>query len=243
LSKFTEKKQRIAKVIAASGLCSRRDAESIILEGRVTVNLMAISSPAMVVSTDDIVMVDGKVIKNRPRPRLWLYNKPAGLVTTHKDESGRDTVFENLPKNMPRVISVGRLDLNSEGLLLLTNDGELARKLEHPNNQFRRVYWVRIKGELHNNDIAELAEGIEVDGIRYAPVKVEPENRDREGRNIWLRITLTEGKNREIRKLMEHFGCRVNRLIRVSYGPYALGDLQPGELMEVPYDDANNQRR
>ena len=243
MSKFTEKKQRIAKVIAASGLCSRRDAESIILEGRVTVNLMAISSPAMVVSTDDIVMVDGKVIKNRPRPRLWLYNKPAGLVTTHKDESGRDTVFENLPKNMPRVISVGRLDLNSEGLLLLTNDGELARKLEHPNNQFRRVYWIRIKGELRNNDIAELAEGIEVDGIRYAPVKVEPENRDREGSNTWLCITLTEGKNREIRKLMEHFGCRVNRLIRVSYGPYALGDLQPGELMEVPYDDANNQRR
>lgn len=233
--RMTEKnKQRIAKRIADAGICSRREAERFILSGRVEVNGQKLDTPAFVVSDDDEVKVDGKVIGIKQQTRLWCYYKPNGLLTTYKDPKGRPTVFEKLPANLPKVVSVGRLDLNSEGLLLLTTDGQLARELELPSRGWKRKYRVRIHGKITPEIISKLAKGITVDGVKYAPAVVEIETQQSGGSNQWLTITLTEGKNREIRKLMASFGLAVNRLIRISYGPFQLGNLKEGQVKEVP---------
>jgi len=223
--------QRIAKLMARAGLCSRRDAEKLIDEGRVVVNGEVIRSPALNVGAEDSVVVDGKPLPKLEPPRLWRYHKPAGLVTTSRDEQGRATVFDNLPKDMPRVISVGRLDLNSEGLLLLTNDGELARKMELPENGLRRTYRVRIRGVIDEKKFALLKEGIVVDRIHYGSIDVKVDRQ--QGSNAWLEVTLTEGKNREIRRVMEHIGYDVNRLIRIRYGYFFLGQLPRNNVDEV----------
>lgn len=228
---MTEKKERIAKIMASAGLCSRRTAEQWILDGRVKVNGELLKTPAFTVSKDDIILVDDKPISQKQETRLWCYHKPTGLVTTHKDPQGRATVFESLPKYLPRVISVGRLDLNSEGLLLLTTDGALARELEHPSKGWKRRYRVRIHGVLTPEMQKRLSKGITIQGIRYAPCEAVVEQL--KGTNSWISITLTEGKNREIRKLMAFFGLEVTRLIRVSYGPFQLGNLQKGEVREI----------
>ena len=223
---------RIAKFMAHSGVCSRRDAEEFIRQGRVTINGEIVASPAVNVEGSEKILLDGEKLPQAERIRLWLYHKPAGLVTTHKDERGRPTVFEYLPKSLPRVISVGRLDLNSEGLLLLTNNGELSRQLELPKNGWSRRYKVRVYGNVRPEKLAELQRGVMVEGIQYGAVKAEIESR--QGANVWLNVTLTEGKNREIRRLMKYLGLEVSRLIRLSYGPFQLGSLRRGEVREVP---------
>ena len=222
---------RVAKVLARAGISSRRDAEKIIAEGRVRVNGKVIDSPALNISPADRVSVDGKLVADPEPPRLWLYHKPAGLVTTEKDEQGRQTVFESLPGDMPRVMSIGRLDITSEGLLVLTNDGEVKRKLELPSTGWLRRYRVRINGSVSEDRLDQVRKGITVDGVDYAPMGV---NFDRQqGANAWLTCTLKEGKNREIRRTMEAIGVVVNRLIRISYGPFQLGNLKPGEVEEL----------
>lgn len=228
---MTEKKERIAKIIAAAGLCSRRDAERWILDGRVVVNGQKLTTPACVVGEKDIIVVDGNPLKAQEEARIWCYYKPAGLVTTHKDPAGRPTVFEKLPKYLPRVISVGRLDFNSEGLLLLTNNGELARYMELPSTGWKRNYRVRVHGKLTGEVMSRLSKGVKIDGISYAPCTLSVEKT--QGTNTWVLMTLSEGKNREIRKLMEFFGLQVTRLIRVSYGPFQLGNLEEGGVREV----------
>ena len=224
--------ERLAKFMARSGVCSRRDAEELIKQKRVTVNGEIIDTPADNVEGPEKILLDGEKLPEIEQTRLWLYHKPAGLLTTHKDTEARATVFEHLPIGLPRVISVGRLDLNSEGLLLLTNNGELSRKLELPENGWSRRYKVRVHGFVNKNKLADLAKGATVDGINYGPVKVELESQN--GTNSWLVVTLSEGKNREIRKLMKSIGLEVARLIRLSYGPFQLGSLKKGEVREVP---------
>jgi 23S rRNA pseudouridine2605 synthase len=228
------KGERIAKAIARSGICSRRDAEKLILAGKVIVNGKRITSPALNVTGEDDITVGGTKLPARQAAKLWLYYKPVGLVTTHRDEKDRPTVFDALPKDMPRVISIGRLDLNTEGLLLLTNDGALARHLELPATGWKRRYRARVYGSLAPESLAKLKKGVEVEGVRYGPVEVTPEGGQGQGRNIWAMISLAEGKNREIRKVLEHIDCKVSRLIRVAYGPFQIGSLKPGELREVP---------
>lgn len=223
--------ERLAKRMAAAGLCSRREAEVWIAEGRVKVNGKKITTPAFNVSESDAVVVDGKLLQEKEETRLWLYHKPAGLVTTHKDPEGRATVFETLPKNLPRVISVGRLDLNSEGLLLLTNDGALARKLELPATGWIRRYRVRAYGSISSSMLAQMKKGVSIDGINYGSIEAVLDSQ--KGNNSWFTVSLREGKNREIRKIFEHFGCTVNRLLRLSYGPFQLGSLAKGEIKEV----------
>ncbi len=223
---------RIAKLMARSGVCSRRVAEELINQGRVTVNGEVVNSPAFNVEGNEKILLDGEKLPKQENTRVWLYYKPTGLVTTHKDEHGRPTVFEHLPPNMPRVISIGRLDLNSEGLLLLTNNGELSRKLELPSNGWVRRYKVRVFGEVIPDKLKSLQKGINVDGVEYGAIKAEIESK--QGANTWLMVALTEGKNREIRKVMKHMGLEVSRLIRLSYGPFQLGSLQKGEAREVP---------
>lgn len=217
--------------MARAGLCSRREAERWIEAGRVTVNGKTLDSAAFTVAPEDNITVDGKDIPALERPRLWRYHKPPGLVTSHKDEKGRDTVFDKLPEELPRVISVGRLDLNSEGLLLLTNDGELARKLELPATGWKRKYRVRVHGHPRDADMEKLAKGITVEGVRYGSIEGTIDST--KGANSWLTISLREGKNREIRKVMEYLGYSVSRLIRISYGPLSLGDLPAGAVDEV----------
>ena len=224
--------ERIAKYIARTGICSRREAETLIAQQRITVNGETVTSPASNVSGDEKILFDGEKLPQIDKTRLWLYYKPEGLVTSHKDPQGRPTVFANLPKELPRVVSVGRLDLNSEGLLLLTNSGELSRKLELPSNGWSRRYKVRVHGRVNEKSLADLQNGITVDGINYGPIKAEIETV--KGSNAWLMITLSEGKNREIRRVMKHLGLDVARLIRLSYGPFQLGALKPGEVKEVP---------
>jgi 23S rRNA pseudouridine2605 synthase len=226
------KGERIAKVLARAGLCSRRDAERWIAEGRVSVDGKVLDSPAVTVSESNDVRVDGKPIPQPERARLWRYHKPAGLVTTHRDEKGRPTIFENLPADLPRVISVGRLDLTSEGLLLLTNDGALARRLELPSTGWVRRYKVRVHGEVEPERLAALARGVTVDGVAYGPIRAELERQ--QGSNAWLTVALREGKNREIRRVLEHLGYTVTRLIRLAYGPFQLGALPRGAVEEVP---------
>jgi 23S rRNA pseudouridine2605 synthase len=222
---------RIAKVIARAGLASRRDAEAMVEEGRVTVNGRAITSPATNVGPNDRITVDGQPLPARERTRLWLYHKPRGLVTTAKDPEGRPTVFEVLPPELPRVVSVGRLDLNTEGLLLLTNDGGLARVLSHPDTAWLRRYRVRAFGDITPDRLESLRKGIEIDGFAYGPIEAEIDRRT--GDNIWLTLGLREGKNREVRRVLEHLGLVVNRLIRVSFGPFQLADMLEGSVEEI----------
>lgn len=226
-------KDRLAKVMARAGLCSRRDAEVWIQNGRVTLNGVRWTDPAKNVGADDVILVDGKPLPKAESTRLWLLHKPVGTVTTAKDPEGRPTVFSLLPKNMPRVLSVGRLDLNSEGLLLLTNDGDFARTLELPVTGLPRTYHVRTYGRFDPRDLRDLKHGITVDGIHYGSIDVQQEFPGDTALNQWLQVTLHEGKNREIRKVMAALGLQVNRLLRISYGPFELGDLQPGTVSEV----------
>jgi len=223
--------ERIAKVLARAGLASRRDAEEMVVQGRVTVNGRVINSPALDVTVNDVIAVDGEVLPPRERTRLFLYHKPRGLMTTHADPEGRPTVFDHLPEGLPRLISVGRLDFNTEGLLLLTNDGGLARVLELPDTGWLRRYRVRAHGEITQAQLDELKNGIEVDGVKYGPIDATLE-RD-QGSNVWLVFAIREGKNREVRNVMAHLGLEVNRLIRVSYGPFQLGELAEGQVDEV----------
>jgi 23S rRNA pseudouridine2605 synthase len=230
--KDTPKGERIAKRIARAGICSRRDAERLIALGRVKLNGKVLDSPAVLVTDADAIICDGKPVGEAERTRVWRYHKPAGLVTTHRDPQGRPTVFERLPDGLPRVVSVGRLDLSSEGLLLLTNDGELARKLELPAAGWVRRYRVRVHGEVPPEILVGLERGITVDGVKYGPIKAVLDRQ--QGSNAWLTLSLKEGKNREIRKVMEHLGWPVSRLIRVAYGPFQLGSLPEGQVEEVP---------
>lgn len=231
MTEAADKGERIAKRLARAGLCSRRDAERWIAEGRVAVNGRVLDTPAVTVGPVDVIAVDGKVIAEAEHTRLWRYNKPAGLVTTHRDPQGRPTVFERLPEDMPRVISIGRLDLNSEGLLLLTNDGALARRLELPATGWVRRYRVRVHGEVDAARLVSLERGVTVEGVSYGPIKAVLDRQ--QGSNAWLTVSLKEGKNREVRKVMEHLGWPVTRLIRVAYGPFQLGTLAEGAVEEV----------
>lgn len=227
------KKERIAKRMAAAGLCSRRDAERWIAAGRVQVNGVLIDTPALTVSEDDVIVIDGEIVAEKVETRLWLYHKPAGLVTTHSDPEGRPTVFDNLPEGVPRVISVGRLDLSSEGLLLLTTSGELSRHLEHPDSGWKRKYRVRMRGFPDEATLRLLKRGVTIEDVTYRGITVEKEGQQSAGSNDWALVTLTEGKNREIRRVFEHFGHPVSRLIRTAYGPFQLGKLAPGDAREV----------
>ncbi|MXU65413.1 pseudouridine synthase [Oceanomicrobium pacificus] len=222
---------RIAKVLSRAGVASRRDAERMIEAGRVAVNGKRLTSPALNVTDADTITVDGKPIAAREPVRLWRYHKPAGLVTSARDEKGRETIFDKLPADMPRVMSVGRLDLNSEGLLLLTNDGALKRRLELPSTGWVRKYRVRAKGQPSEETFAPLRQGIVVDGERFQPMAVEIDRQ--QGANVWLTIGLREGRNREIRRALGAVGLDVNRLLRVSYGPFQLGDLARGGVEEI----------
>lgn len=222
---------RVAKAMAHAGLCSRRDAEKWIEAGRVAVNGAVLTAPAHVVTAADIVTVDGEPLPAPQVPRLWRYHKPKGVVTSHKDPEGRPTVFATLPDTLPRVVSVGRLDINTEGLLLLTTDGALARHLELPSTSWKRRYRVRAHGHVTQDSLDQLKRGLTVDGIRYRRVEARIERQ--QGRNTWLMIALKEGKNREVKRIAEHLGLTVNRLIRVSFGPLALGDLPAGAVEEV----------
>ncbi len=223
--------ERIAKVLARHGVASRRDAERMIAAGRVTVNGNPIGAPALNVRETDRITVDGKALGNREPVRVWLYNKPRGLVTSTRDEKGRPTVFDSLPGTLPRVVSIGRLDIDSEGLLLLTNDGGIKRRLELPSTGWVRKYRARLHGRPLKDSFAPLAKGIEVGGERFRPMNVSLDRQ--QGGNAWVTVALGEGKNREIRRAMQAVGFSVNRLIRVNFGPFQLGRLQPGEVVEV----------
>jgi 23S rRNA pseudouridine2605 synthase len=223
--------ERIAKALARAGLASRRDAEEMVTQGRVTVNGRVINSPALDITSNDVVTVDGKPLPERERTRLFLYHKPRGLMTTHDDPEGRPTVFDNLPEGLPRLISIGRLDFNTEGLLLLTNDGGLARTLELPDTGWLRRYRVRAHGDVTQAQLDQLKEGIEVEGVKYGPIDATLE-RD-QGANVWLVFAIREGKNREVRNVCAHLGLEVNRLIRVSYGPFQLGEVPEGQVEEI----------
>lgn len=223
--------ERIAKRLARAGVCSRRDAEKLILEGRVAIDGKILSSPALVVTSAQIVTVDGKIVGAPEAPRLWRYHKPDGLITTHKDPQGRPTLFERLPPDLPRVISIGRLDLNSEGLLLLTNDGGLARRLELPSTAWIRRYRVRVYGTIAESHLMALEQGVTVEGVRYGSIQATIDQS--KGANSWLSMSLREGKNREIRRVIEYLGGKVTRLIRIGYGPFELGDLPRGAVEEV----------
>ncbi|NBC32308.1 MAG: pseudouridine synthase [Alphaproteobacteria bacterium] len=226
-----EDRPRIAKLLARSGLCSRRDAERLIVDGRVAVNGRVLDGPAVTVGPDDRVTVDGEPLPEAEPTRLWRYHKPAGLITTRKDPQGRETVFDRLPPDLPRVLTVGRLDLNSEGLMLLTNDGALARYLELPSTGWRRRYRARVHGKVSPDALAGLADGMTVSGIQYGPIEARL---DREqGANAWLTLALQEGKNREVRRVLESLGLVVTRLIRLAYGPFQLGTLKPGEVAPI----------
>jgi 23S rRNA pseudouridine2605 synthase len=232
VSEATAPPERIAKLLARVGLCSRRDAERWIAAGRVSVDGQVLATPALTVTAANEVRVDGAPLPTPERQRLWRYHKPAGLVTTHRDEKGRPTVFDALPKELPRVISVGRLDLNSEGLLLLTNDGALARRLELPATGWLRRYKVRVHGEVDPDRLAALENGITIEGVAYGPIRASLERP--QGSNAWIALALREGKNREVRRVLEHLGLPVTRLIRLSFGPFQLGNLARGEVAEVP---------
>ncbi|QGY01768.1 pseudouridine synthase [Methylobacterium mesophilicum SR1.6/6] len=223
--------ERIAKAMARAGVASRRDAEAMVLAGRVSVNGETLTSPARNVTEDDRILIDGAPLPLRERSRLWIFHKPRGVVTTAKDPEGRQTVFEILPDELPRVVAVGRLDINTEGLLLLTNDGGLAKVIAHPDTGWLRRYRVRAHGDTDQAQLDKLAKGVTIDGMEYGPVEA---TLDRvQGDNVWLTLGLREGKNREVKRILEHLGLSVNRLIRLSFGPFQLGDLEVGLVEEV----------
>lgn len=222
---------RIAKYIARAGVCSRREAERLIEQGKVSLNGKVLDTPAITVSALDKIEVNGKALQALEAPRLFIFHKPSGCITSNKDPQGRKTVFDYMPKELPRLITVGRLDYNSEGLLLMTNDGELARKLELPSNEYRRSYRVRAHGNTNDRALKRLEKGVTISGIHYEPIKASFEKQ--QGANVWMRFELKEGKNREIRKICTYLQMEVNRLIRVSYGPYELGTLPKGAIREV----------
>jgi 23S rRNA pseudouridine2605 synthase len=236
-----EKEERIAKVIARAGICSRRKAEELISEHKVKYDGELVTTPAFKVSIPNLIEVDGKPLLEKQPTRLWLYYKKTGFITTDKDPENRPTVFAQLPPSMPRVISIGRLDINSEGLLLLTNDGEFARAMELPASKVPRTYKVRVYGKLHPKllalDKSNKPSTITIEGVKYNLVDVTIDKTAMN--NHWLILTLAEGKNREIRKILEHFGLKISRLIRISYGPFELGRLKPGELKEVQTKEIN----
>ena len=223
---------RIAKFLSRAGVASRRDAERMLEEGLVKLNGKVVTHPATFIAAGDVVQVNGKVVDQPDRTRVWRYHKPEGLVTTHKDPEGRPTVFDKLKHQLPRVISVGRLDLTSEGLLLLTNDGGLARQLELPSTGWLRRYRVRVFGVPNEAQLKALAQGVTVEGVRYGPIDAEVDAK--KGDNTWLTVSLREGRNREIRRVMEHLGLAVSRLIRIAYGPFQLGTLERGGIEEIP---------
>jgi 23S rRNA pseudouridine2605 synthase len=224
--------ERIAKRLARAGVCSRRDAEKLIEARRVAVDGLTLTTPAVIVTEESRITVDGRPVGAPEAARLWRYHKPDGLLTTHRDPLGRPTVFERLPPELPRVVSVGRLDFTSEGLLLLTNDGTLARRLELPANSWLRRYRARAHGAVDPAQLANLAQGVHVDGVDYGPIEAALDRQ--QGTNVWLTLALREGKNREVRRVLEHLGLRVTRLIRTSYGPFQLGQLARGAVEEVP---------
>ncbi len=229
--------ERIAKAMARAGIASRREVERLIGLGKVAVNGKILDTPAVLVTRDDVITVDGKAIGSAEATRVWRYHKPAGLVTSHNDPGGRPTVFDALPSGLPRVISVGRLDLNTEGLLLLTNDGELSRALELPSTELVRQYRARARGRVSQLQLDSLKDGVTVDGVRYGPIEAALDKaRESEGNapaNLWISVSIAEGKNREVRKVLEHLGLTVNRLIRLAYGPFQLGTLPTGSVEEV----------
>ena len=223
--------ERVAKVIARAGICSRREAERRIAEGRVKIDGKVLSSPAVNVSPTNKILIDDNPLPPPAPYRLWRYYKPLGLLTTAKDPQGRTTIFEKLPRNLPRLITVGRLDLNSEGLLLMTNDGDLARKLELPSTGWRRRYRARVHGRVNPSILEDLKGGIKIDGVSFGPIEATLDRQ--KSSNAWITLALTEGKNREIRKIMSHLGWPVTRLIRISYGPFQLGNMIKGTIVEV----------
>lgn len=235
-----KRSERIAKAMARAGIASRREVERLIGLGKVAVNGKILDTPATLVTRDDVITVDGKPIGSAQATRVWRYHKPAGLLTSHTDPAGRPTVFDALPSGLPRVISVGRLDLNTEGLLLLTNDGELSRALELPSTELVRQYRARARGRVSQLQLDTLKDGVTVDGVRYGPIEATldkvKDKAEADGKgpaNLWISVSITEGKNREVRKVLEHLGLTVNRLIRLAYGPFQLGTLPTGSVEEV----------
>lgn len=228
----TPRGDRIAKWLSRAGVASRRDAERMLTEGAISLNGKTVTHPATFITISDVVQVNGKVVDQPDRTRVWRYHKPEGLVTTHKDPEGRPTVFEKLKHQLPRVVSIGRLDLTSEGLLLLTNDGGLARQLELPSTGWLRRYRVRVYGVPNEEALKSLADGVTVEGVRYGPIDAAVDAR--KGDNTWLTVSLREGRNREVRRVMIHLGLVVSRLIRVAYGPFQLGMLARGGIEEIP---------
>ena len=234
---------RIAKFISHSGYCSRRDAEKLIINHKVKINSIICNNPATNISIEDKVTVGNKELKIHNKIRIWLFYKPLGFVTTSKDEKDRKTIFDLLPKSLSKIISIGRLDINSEGLILLTNNGDLARYFELPKSKFQRIYKVRVQGKINESKLLRLNKGIKVNNINYKPLEAKLEKQMNS--NAWIIMKLGEGKNREIRKICSSFGWRVNRLIRIQYGQFSIGNLKPGEINEIkkhPYNDKNNWR-
>jgi 23S rRNA pseudouridine2605 synthase len=231
--------ERIAKFLARAGVASRREAEKLIEAGVVTVDGKTLTTPAFKVAPGMDVRVDGTRVGAKEPPRLWRFHKPSGLVTTHKDPQGRPTVFAAVADRLPRVVSIGRLDLTTEGLLLLTNDGGLARQLELPSNGWVRRYRVRAHGRIDQKTLGGLADGVTIDGVDYKPIRATLDKA--QGGNVWITMSITEGKNREVRKVMEHLGLSVNRLIRIAYGPFQLGSLEEGVVEEVPSKQMKEQ--